>query len=85
MFNIEKRSKIDGFMQAEAEVQRIVMENFDSTNEWTTIPKTKIKYRCKQQPGNDNFYFDYTTDETKPSTYFTKNIKEIVIECNEDG
>ena len=72
-------------MQAEAEVQRIAMENFDSTNEWTTIPKTKIKYRCKQQPGNDNFYFDYTTDETKPSTYFTKNIKEIVIECNEDG
>ena len=63
------------------------MENLDVKNEWTTIPRTKIKYRCQQDPGNqnENFYFDYTVDEAKPSNYFTNNIKEIIIECNEDG
>ena len=65
------------------------MFNLDTRNppEWTTIPKTQFKYVCKQDAvnRNDNFYFDYTVDPTKPSSYFTNNIKEIIIECNEDG
>lgn len=54
---------------------------FQHDNAWSTIPKTQIKYKCKQP----NHYFDYSTDQELPSFHFTKNIKELTITCNDDG
>ena len=54
---------------------------FQHDNAWSTIPKTQIKYKCKQP----DHYFDYSTDQELPSFHFTKNIKELTITCNDDG
>ena len=54
---------------------------FQHDDAWLTIPKTKIRYKCKQE----SHYFDYSVDPELPSFYFTKNIKELIITCNENG
>ena len=54
---------------------------FQHDSAWSTIPKTQIKYKCKQA----NHYFDYSTDQELPSFHFTKNIKELTITCNDNG
>ena len=57
------------------------MNHQEKTSDWLTVPGTQLKYSCTE----DDYYFDYTTDPQKPSFYFTKNIKELVITCNENG
>ena len=58
---------------------------------WKNLPGTVWTYKCKNNrvgdPSNGNWAFDYSYEltETKPSYAFTKNIKELVIKCNDDG
>ena len=74
------KSKIcTNIIKAQTNVRRVfLMRHHD---EWSTIPKTQIKYECK----DDNHYFEYSYDTELPSYYFTKNIKSLTITCNEDG
>jgi hypothetical protein len=52
-----------------------------SASGWLNIPGTKLNYFCN----NDSWAFDYKTDPTKPSFYFTENISNITITCNKYG
>jgi hypothetical protein len=49
--------------------------------DWINVPDTKLRYYCAQ----NNWAFGYKTDPTAPSFYFTKNINNITITCNEKG
>ena len=48
---------------------------------YLTIPGTKVVYECPSQ----NWAFDYEYDETLPSFYFTENINNMTITCNQQG
>jgi hypothetical protein len=49
--------------------------------DYLTIPGTQIYYHCP----TPNWAFDYTYDETQPSFYFTKNVNNVTITCDEEG
>ena len=66
-------------------MKRRVIEEYQRHEDWLTIPGTKLRYNCVGPNNNENYYFDYSWDNQLPSYYFTKNIKELTITCNEDG
>ena len=50
-------------------------------DDYLTVPGTTMYYYCP----TPNWAFDYSYDTTQPSFYFTKNVNNITITCNEEG
>ena len=49
--------------------------------DWINFPDTKLFYYCSKK----NWAFNYKTDPTAPSFYFTKNINNMTTTCNKNG
>ena len=50
-------------------------------DDYLTVPGTTLYYYCP----TPNWAFDYSYDESQPSFYFTKNVNNITITCNDQG